>query len=144
MPYGGRREIEAMSGRRDCAGAVLVRQGRILLGRRNAAKSAAPGCWDVIGGTLEDGETFEQACVREIFEELGVHARIEDELVRTRLEDGSEYRIFRVLDWDGEPRLANDEHTMLVWVLPGEAGHLVPLASAEYLALFALLGADNG
>ena len=41
--------------------------GRVLLHRR-----ADSGVWDVIGGSMEPGETFEQTARREVREEIGV------------------------------------------------------------------------
>lgn len=123
----------------DIVGAVLVRDNRILLGLRSAAKADAAACWDLIGGRLEQGETFEQACLREIEEELGVRAVVGDELYRVQLPSGAEYRIFRVTRWSGEPRLANAEHSALAWVTPEEACALTPLAAKEYLSIFKTL-----
>ncbi len=50
-------------------GCVIVRDaaGRVLLHRR-----ADSGVWDVIGGAMEPGETFEQTARREVHEEIGV------------------------------------------------------------------------
>ena len=31
-----------------------------------------PNCWDLIGGHVEDGETVEEALIREVKEELGI------------------------------------------------------------------------
>ena len=47
-------------------GAVLVREGRILLGRRSPRKQIYPGLWDVIGGHVEAEETYEDALRREL------------------------------------------------------------------------------
>ncbi len=125
----------------DLVGAVLVRDSRILLGRRSPTKSSAPSCWDVIGGQVEPGETFEEACVREIAEEIAVHAELDDELLRTRLPSGGEYRIFRVTRWSGDSILANDEHSELGWFSPDEACRLRSLAATEYVTLFAKIAA---
>jgi 8-oxo-dGTP pyrophosphatase MutT (NUDIX family) len=54
-------------------GAVLVREGRILLGRRSRRKRICPGLWDVIGGHVEAEETYEDALRRELREEIGVN-----------------------------------------------------------------------
>ncbi|TQR21588.1 NUDIX hydrolase [Psychrobacillus vulpis] len=44
---------------------------------------AAPGeekKWTVPSGTMEDGETFEQCCIREFYEETGFTVRIVDKV----------------------------------------------------------------
>lgn len=61
------------------AGAVLVDLGgiepRALLLRR---RKPPVGLWENPGGMLEDGEDFESCASRELYEETGVLARIED------------------------------------------------------------------
>ena len=62
------------TGDRLCVGAVLARgsEGRgdapplVLLGKRDARRAFYPNVWDLLGGHLEPGETFEQALVREV------------------------------------------------------------------------------
>lgn len=51
-------------------GAALLRDGRVLAARRTSPPEAA-GRWEFPGGKAEQGETAEQALVREIAEELG-------------------------------------------------------------------------
>jgi isopentenyldiphosphate isomerase len=47
--------------------------GRILLQRRSMNKDIQPGKWDTaVGGHVMPGETYEQAAVREMAEELGL------------------------------------------------------------------------
>ncbi|HZJ71633.1 MAG TPA: NUDIX domain-containing protein [Planctomycetota bacterium] len=55
------------------AGAIIERDGRILLARRGAPPYA--GTWDVPGGFVEAGEHPERALRRELREELGVAPR---------------------------------------------------------------------
>jgi ADP-ribose pyrophosphatase len=54
-------------------GAVVVRDGKILLVQRGVAPSK--GLWAIPGGALELGETLQQAAEREILEETGVTIR---------------------------------------------------------------------
>lgn len=120
----------------DFVGALIVQRQQVLLGRRSAEKVEAAGCWDLIGGRVEAGETFEAACIREIEEEIGVQAEIDGEILRTRVASGAEYRIFRVSRWQGEIRLANDEHSEIGWFSVEQACDLHPLAAVEYIELF--------
>ncbi len=53
------------------AGALIDRDGRILLAKRPEDKPMA-GLWEFPGGKLQDNETPEAALVRELNEELGV------------------------------------------------------------------------
>jgi len=52
---------------------VLNKSDDILLQKRSKGKDIQPGKWDTaVGGHLMAGETFEQAAVREMNEELGI------------------------------------------------------------------------
>lgn len=53
--------------------ALVVRGGKVLLGRRAAAPYR--GTWDLPGGFLEAGETPERGLAREVREELGARIR---------------------------------------------------------------------
>lgn len=52
---------------------VFGTDGRLLLQLRSSKKDIQPGKWDTsVGGHLAPGETYEQAALREMSEELGV------------------------------------------------------------------------
>jgi len=54
-------------------GALFVRpDGKILLGLRAPSKKVWPSHWDTIGGRVEDGESLDEALIREAQEEFGV------------------------------------------------------------------------
>jgi len=59
-------------------GVMLLRDGKILLGKRNTNPEAADselhgeGTWTMPGGKLEFGETFEDGAYREVLEETGI------------------------------------------------------------------------
>jgi len=78
-------------------GAVLIHEGRVLLIKRG--KEPLRGRWVVPGGTVEVGETLEQALVREVREETGLTVRpIEVVLVFDRIDrEGEEVRYHYVI-----------------------------------------------
>lgn len=53
---------------------VLVdRRGWLLLQERDEHAPTAPDKWSLVGGHVEDGESFEPAAYRELAEETGIH-----------------------------------------------------------------------
>ncbi len=52
------------------ADVVIVKNDKVLLVQQR--KESAKGLWSYPGGQVEDGETAEQAVVREVKEELGI------------------------------------------------------------------------
>ena len=56
----------------NCAGALILRDGKILFQRRTDN-----GKWGLIGGLLEMNETYEQGALREIREETGLEVKLE-------------------------------------------------------------------
>jgi 8-oxo-dGTP diphosphatase len=87
--------------------AIIQRHGRILIGQRKDL-GHHPLKWEFPGGKVEPGETPDAALIRELQEELGIHARIDRELMRYEYQYPGRSRIllifYRVLDFDGEPR----------------------------------------
>ncbi len=64
-------EAEA-EGRRCLAGALILDEdGRVFVHRRGWGRRLFPGCWDIVGGHLERGETLLDALEREVAEETG-------------------------------------------------------------------------
>ncbi len=110
------------------ATALLVREGRVLLGKRTSRIRFA-GMWDAFGGHLEAGESPEEALRRELREELAIEItlarflRVYEDVDPT---SGQTFRhhLFLVTGWDGEPGIANEEHSEIRWCRPEEVSEL--------------------
>lgn len=61
------------------ASGILIRNGRVLLGKRNADDVALPNFWCSPGGGLEIGEIPQTCLIREFVEEVGMVVRPLDE-----------------------------------------------------------------
>ncbi|MGK2741496.1 NUDIX hydrolase [Tepidicaulis sp. LMO-SS28] len=65
------REAEA-EGFTLCAGALVFNdKGQVFCQRRSMTRKLFPGCWDILGGHVDPGETLEECLRREVFEESG-------------------------------------------------------------------------
>lgn len=114
------------------ATALIVKEGRVLLGKRTS-KLRFAGMWDAFGGHLEKGETPEMALRRELQEELAIEVTMTQFLHVYEDVDptsGETFRhdLFLVTGWDGEPGIANDEHSEIRWFRSEEVAelHMMP------------------
>jgi 8-oxo-dGTP diphosphatase len=106
-------------------GGVVVHDGKVLLVRRG--KPPFLGRWLIPGGTLELGETLEQAVVRELFEETAVRVEpgellaVVDEIGREGDRIGHHFVIvdFLCRRLSGEPRAGSDA-LAAAWVAEDE------------------------
>ncbi len=107
-------------------GAVIVRDGQVLLAQRGKAPSH--GLWSVPGGAVEVGEHVKDAVRREVREECGVEIDVTDvHEVFERIVRDAEGRVqyhYVILDYlarwtSGEPG-ASDEVLESRWVRPEE------------------------
>lgn len=98
--------------------ALIERGGKVLAARRSPAKSQG-GKWEFPGGKLHDGESAQEALVREITEELRVEIEVGEPLpVSTH--DYGDFAItlhpFRCTLAAGEPDPV--EHEEIAWLEP--------------------------
>jgi len=64
--------------------AGLVWRGECLLIGRRPSEGLLGGLWEFPGGKRQDGETLEEACVREIHEETGLRTRVQGPFLEVR------------------------------------------------------------
>ena len=99
--------------------ALIQRDGKLLVCQRTRHQTM-PLKWEFPGGKIEQGEQPRDALRRELEEELGIDARIGDEIVRlqhvypnnTRVE----LRFFIVREYEGD--LENRIFRDMQWSLP--------------------------
>jgi 8-oxo-dGTP diphosphatase len=112
---------------------LIVRDGRVLLGRRTSTTRFA-GMWDAFGGHLVPCEEPATALARELEEELGIRISrprflgIYEDVDPTSKELFRHY-LFFVTRWNGEPRIVNEEHSEIRWFTAQEADALNLAAS---------------
>lgn len=121
----------------ETVGALLVREGRVLLGKRASHKSY-PNAWDIIGGHVETGETCWAALCRELREELGITG-VEGEHVATLQTGATDHvatlHVYHVSSWEGVPQVKNDEHSEVRWFDKDGIDRITDLVSDEYRAI---------
>ncbi len=118
--------------------ALVDADGRVLLAKRPEGKSMA-GLWEFPGGKLHDGETPEQAVVRELQEELGIDTR-QSCLAPIGFASHA-YETFHLLmplyvcrTWRGTPQAREGQE--LKWVRPMRLGdYEMPSADAPLIPL---------
>jgi 8-oxo-dGTP diphosphatase len=100
---------------------LIVKDGKILVCQRTRHQTM-PLKWEFAGGKIEEGEQPRNALHRELEEELGIDAKIGDEVARIRHEYKSgnavELRFFVVREYKGE--MENRIFRDMQWATPAE------------------------
>ncbi len=106
------------------AAALIDGDGRVLLARRPRGKAMA-GLWEFPGGKLDEGETPEEALVRELKEELGIAAEAQCMApIAFASHAGPDHHLlmplFALRKWRGVAQAM--EHEALAWATPAAFG----------------------
>lgn len=121
-------------------GGVVVRDNKVLFIRRG--QDPGKGRWTIPGGYVEQDEPFEEAVVRELYEETGVHTEVQGVLAaRNSLtqRDSNVYIVFSLKDLGGGPQCDGVEVDRAEFLAPHEFEALQELADvSKYFALMAL------
>jgi 8-oxo-dGTP diphosphatase len=95
-----------------CVDGLLVKNGKMLLLKR--AGEPFKGCWGLVGGSVEAGETLMQALKREFKEEIGLDVEV-GRLIDTRIENTFDRTkkifTFEVTGAKGEIKLSSESES---------------------------------
>jgi 8-oxo-dGTP diphosphatase len=107
--------------------------GRYLLLRRSAQKDFLSGQWECVTGRVDQGESYTQALLREVHEEIGARAQIEFLIGLTHFYRGltlAENELLGVMFGCTLPNSQavafGEEHSEMLWVSIEEAEALLP------------------
>ena len=99
--------------------ALIERGSRILVGQRKSS-ATHPLLWEFPGGKVDADETPEMALVRELEEELGIRAVLDQEITRYEYQYPGKRPIllifYRVLEFEGDP--VNRAFEQIAWERP--------------------------
>lgn len=96
--------------------AIMEKDGKVLLARRRKGDRLARK-WEFPGGKLEPGETPEDCLARELREEFGIEAEVQDFVGASVYEYGHgtiDLRAYRVRHVSGE--FSINSHEEIAWV----------------------------
>ncbi|MCB0322752.1 MAG: (deoxy)nucleoside triphosphate pyrophosphohydrolase [Bdellovibrionales bacterium] len=100
--------------------AILETDGRILIARRRVHKSNG-GLWEFPGGRVEEGESRQEALVRELLEELGLAIHVKEQFLHSsHSSERNRIELYTYRAWLQGGQLSSVDHDALAWVAASE------------------------
>lgn len=120
---------------------LLNKEGKLLIAKRSETLSSAPGLWEsAAAGHVDEGESYGEAAARELKEELGISAPLE-EVGKAKSPDLEEpdkkknrFHMVYVVRWDGEVNPDPGEISETRWVTPAELDQWITRSPDEFTA----------
>ena len=112
--------MERKEKRREVVAALIYRGSRFMICRRPEGKARA-GMWEFVGGKAEEGESLEEALVRECEEEIGVTVSVGEAYMTVTYDYPDipvHLTLFRAEITSGEPR--SMEGNAIAWITKEE------------------------
>jgi 8-oxo-dGTP diphosphatase len=107
----------------DIIALILYKDGKILVEKRKSIKKDDPGKIIIPSGHVEKGETNEEACKRELKEELDLDCdkfRLVIKLPNKTKDEDQDIYFYSCEDWSGELKVLDAEKVF--WVSPDKIG----------------------
>lgn len=96
--------------------------GKVYVQKRSSDRRLFPGCWEIPGGHLEDGETHEECIDRELDEEMGFRLiKIHGKVHEFKWEDGDVTDHVYLIEAEGVYRPEVDKISEHRWIGPDES-----------------------
>lgn len=115
---------------------IVIKEDKVLIVRRK--KGEGDLLWQFPGGTVEQGETFEEAVIRELREETGIRVSVKERLGERIHPYTKKYMAYFGCEYiDGELHISDADLDQIEWVDKNklEQYFTTPIyeAAAEYL-----------
>lgn len=128
-----------------CGGIILDASGKVLIVRRSETDPTRPLQWDLPGGHVEPGETFEAGLLREVYEETSLDiSAVKPQLVYATsyaFEELSVTWLFFVTRVQTAEVTLSPEHDVYKWVSVPEAIEAIVYDRKRQALIYAQ---DNG
>ena len=108
---------------------IILKDNKMLIVQRSTTDTVGAGTWENVGGSLEFGESFEEALHREFLEEVGLNVTIQKLLYATSFLTSSSRQIVLLAflcSCEHIDVTLSNEHDQFLWATKEELIKLLP------------------